>query len=178
MKTLFTLLVFSLTTALFAAVPVGQSPQVALPDNEEFDLYPLMSGPLSADNQADMGLQVVRLPRSVRVLNWSAKVGPLYQTLLPGTLVLTDESGEVRYLVRCGNRVVVEGYARYRSRGNWEWEPPAPPEPEPKPTETVKVRRLRALPQFVANVFGGVFVKLPRWIFTREETMTVPAPAE
>lgn len=110
-------------TAASAATPVELPRSVAVPLDNDLDEFPIMSGPLSVEDMANMGLSVSRLPRDIWVDNWNGKA---FQSdwVRAGTLVLRDEDGKLRYIVSCGNRIFPRTYVRSRQYGMWEWDEP------------------------------------------------------
>lgn len=114
-----------LPTIAFAATPIELPRSVALPPDDDLEFFPIMSGPLSNDDMAQMGLVVVRLPREIWVDNWNP-INKTIQSVLvhAGTLVLRDETGRLRYIASCGNRIFPRIYVRNFGPNDWEWEPP------------------------------------------------------
>ncbi|MBP9771488.1 MAG: hypothetical protein KBD16_00985 [Candidatus Pacebacteria bacterium] len=129
MKRVLVLLLI-LCAPLAAQAATRVEPPVAamsFPDDIELVDFPMMSGPLSAANMADMGLKPMRLPYSIEVWNYSAKIGGfVLQTLYQGTVVLVDEQGEIRYLASCGNRIVPKETELTVFDGHWVPWPSAP----------------------------------------------------
>lgn len=78
------------------------------PAGANMDRFPVMSGPLTNDQMADMGLTPMRLAEDKDFLqyNRSRKVFELSR-LFAGEIVLVDREKEIRYRAFCGNRLEV-----------------------------------------------------------------------
>lgn len=107
MKKLFVFVIFAvLTLSAFA-----ERGQFAVPDSAELDEFPVLSGPLSSKQQAEMGLAPTLLKQAVvfqnHFRNLRDKKGRFVLETLPAdTLVLVDQKGVIRYKADCGNRLV------------------------------------------------------------------------
>jgi len=99
------LLVFTLT---FVVTPIqAQRGVMAAPIDADTISYPIMKKPITVVDMARMNLHPVRLDTAVTVLNWYRdKNRFLLETLVPGTVVLQDSAGVIRYKADCSNRLV------------------------------------------------------------------------
>lgn len=101
-------LLFSVAFACGASATTTSGGAFVPPPNAQLERFPIMKGPLSTTQMAQMELRPVYLAEPLLAHNyvrgWGAWV--VYQ-IHEGTLVLVDEEGEVRYKADCGNRVAI-----------------------------------------------------------------------
>jgi len=99
------LLVFTLT---FGVTPLqAQRTVMAAPIDADTISYPIMKKPITVVNMARMNLHPVKLDTAVMVFNWYRdKNRFVLETLVPGTVVLQDSAGVIRYKADCSNRLV------------------------------------------------------------------------
>lgn len=104
-------LVFLFLIAMLALPVLAQPGQFATPTNAELDKFPIMNGPLSTKQQAEMKLAPRILKQPVVFQNHfrslKGKEGRFVLEELPaGTIVLVDTKAKIRYKADCGNRIV------------------------------------------------------------------------
>ncbi len=104
-------LVFLFLIAMLALPALAQPGQFATPADAELDKFPIMDGPLSTREMADMKLAPMILKQPVVFQNHfrslKGKEGRFVLEELPaGTMVLVDTKAEIRYKADCGNRIV------------------------------------------------------------------------
>ena len=81
----------------------------AIPDSAELEKYPIVAGPLTVKQVAEMHLRPIKLTQSVTAENFNRSINRfMLETLSAGTLVYISEDGRIRYKVDCGNRLVVK----------------------------------------------------------------------
>jgi hypothetical protein len=99
------LVILGIVMLLAVAMPLSAG---TVPQNADLDRFPIMGGPLTNAQMADMGLKPTRLAGTVDFLNYnrSRKVFEL-DTVNAGEVVLVDSTGVVRYRASCGNRLAV-----------------------------------------------------------------------
>jgi hypothetical protein len=98
------MVVLALTMMLLAVA----TPLVAgtVPAGANLDQFPIMSGPLSAGQMADMGLRPTRLAITTDFLNYNRARNVFELTTVnAGEVVLVDIDGIMRYKASCGNRL-------------------------------------------------------------------------
>ncbi len=97
--------------AMLALPALAQRGAFAVPADAQLDKFPVMSGPLSTKQQAEMRLAPLFLQKSIVVQNHFRSLRDkkgrfVLETLPVDTLVLVDTTGTIRYKADCGNRLV------------------------------------------------------------------------
>lgn len=102
---------FVIFFAVLALPALAQHSDFATPANAELDKFPIMPGPLSTKQQAEMRLAPLFLRKAIVVQNHfrglrDKKGRFVLETLPVDTLVLVDTTGTIRYKADCGNRLI------------------------------------------------------------------------
>jgi len=97
---------FSVAFACGASAITTSGGAFVPPPGAELERFPIMRGPLSMKQMAQLGLRPVFLTEPLLAHNYVRewRAWAVYE-IHEGTLVLVDEEGEVRYKADCGNRV-------------------------------------------------------------------------
>ncbi|MFA7216832.1 MAG: hypothetical protein WC095_02530 [Candidatus Paceibacterota bacterium] len=102
---------FAIFFAMLALPVFAQRGEFTIPADAEMDKFPVVSGPLSTRQQAEMRLAPHFLRKAIVVQNHfrglrDNKGRFVLETLPANTIVLVDTTGTIRYKADCGNRLV------------------------------------------------------------------------